>query len=95
MTLTLGIMSCVHYKFRNNSKHDKIQFDGSYISVGEIKQAIFNQKKIGRTTDFSLQIINAQTNEGTTIITLDTHYIRNPDETSIITIIIVLIIIIL
>ena len=57
-------MSCIHYKFRNNSKHDTIQFDGSYITVGEIKQAILNQTKMGKAPDFALQIINAQTHEG-------------------------------
>ena len=56
-------MSCIHYKFRNNSKHDTIQFDGSYITVGEIKQAILGQKKMGKAPDFTLQIINAQTQE--------------------------------
>ena len=61
---TIGWMSCIHYKFRNNSKHDTIQFDGSYITVGEIKQAILGQKKMGKAPDFTLQIINAQTQEG-------------------------------
>ena len=62
-TFYLGWMSCIHYKFRNNSKHDTIQFDGSYITVGEIKQAILGQKKMGKAPDFTLQIINAQTQE--------------------------------
>ena len=57
-------MSCIHYKFRNNAKHDTIQFDGAYISVGEIKQTILGQKKMGKAPDFMLQIINAQTQEG-------------------------------
>lgn len=57
-------MSCIHYKFRNHSTYDTVTFDGSSITVGELKQAILGQKKMGRAPDFTLQIINAQTQEG-------------------------------
>jgi len=56
-------MSCIHYKFRNHSTYDTVTFDGSSITVGELKQAILGQKKMGRAPDFTLQIINAQTQE--------------------------------
>ena len=43
---------------------DTVSFDGLHISVADLKKAIFHQKRIGKNTDFDLQITNAQTKEG-------------------------------
>lgn len=54
----------VHYKFKSALTFDTITFDGLHISVRDLKKEILQQKQIGRTADFDLQITNAQTNEG-------------------------------
>ncbi|CAL1280836.1 unnamed protein product, partial [Larinioides sclopetarius] len=53
----------VHYKFKSNLDHDTVTFDGLNISVADLKKSIMQQKKIGKSSDFDLQITNAQTKE--------------------------------
>ncbi|XP_058795388.1 E3 ubiquitin-protein ligase RBBP6 isoform X3 [Phymastichus coffea] len=53
----------VHYKFKSTLDFDTVSFDGLHISVADLKKAIFHQKRIGKNTDFDLQITNAQTKE--------------------------------
>ncbi|RWS24695.1 E3 ubiquitin-protein ligase RBBP6-like protein [Leptotrombidium deliense] len=53
----------VHYKFKTGLTFDKVTFDGVHISVGDLKKAIMQQKKIGKSADFDLQITNQQTKE--------------------------------
>ena len=54
----------VHYKFKSALDFDTVTFDGLNISVGDLKKAIIHQKRLGKVTDFDLQITNAQTQEG-------------------------------
>ena len=54
----------VHYKFKSALDFDTITFDGLHISVNDLKKAITHQKRLGKTSDFDLQITNAQTKEG-------------------------------
>jgi len=56
--------SNVHYQFKSSKEFSTVTFEGSYISLGELKKAITTQKKLGKGTDFDLQITNAQTGEG-------------------------------
>merc|ERR1712110_804487 len=70
-TSALGSMS-VHYKFKSAKSYDIIPFEGSVISVRDLKMAIIEQKKLGTSGDFDLKFSNAQTKEeyigeGTTI----------------------------
>lgn len=58
----------VHYKFKSTLDYDTVSFDGLHISVADLKKAIFHQKRIGKNTDFDLQITNAQTKEGKYLI---------------------------
>lgn len=60
----------VHYKFKSTLDYDTVSFDGLHISVADLKKAIFHQKRIGKNTDFDLQITNAQTKEGKYFILL-------------------------
>ncbi|XP_045475836.1 E3 ubiquitin-protein ligase RBBP6 isoform X2 [Harmonia axyridis] len=53
----------VHYKFKSALEYDTITFDGLHISVKDLKNAIIQQKRIGKSTDFDLQVTNAQTKE--------------------------------
>lgn len=54
----------VHFKFKSFKDFDTISFDGSFISLGELKRSIIAKKKLGKSNDFDLIITNAQTNEG-------------------------------
>nr|XP_023022973.1 E3 ubiquitin-protein ligase RBBP6 isoform X1 [Leptinotarsa decemlineata] len=51
----------VHYKFKSALEYDTVTFDGLHISVKDLKNAIIQQKRIGKSTDFDLQVTNAQT----------------------------------
>ncbi|XP_050311422.1 E3 ubiquitin-protein ligase RBBP6-like isoform X2 [Anthonomus grandis grandis] len=53
----------VHYRFKSTLEYDTITFDGLHISVKDLKNAIIQQKRIGKSTDFDLRITNAQTQE--------------------------------
>ncbi|XP_072390244.1 uncharacterized protein snama isoform X2 [Diabrotica undecimpunctata] len=53
----------VHYKFKSALEYDTVTFDGLHISVKDLKNAIIQQKRIGKSTDFDLQVTNAQTKE--------------------------------
>lgn len=55
----------VHYKFKSAREFDTITFDGLHISVDDLKKAISQRNRIGKTADFDLLITNAQTKEGT------------------------------
>lgn len=59
----------VHYKFKSALEYDTVTFDGLHISVKDLKKAIIHQKRIGKNTDFDLQVTNAQTKEGKIIPT--------------------------
>ncbi|XP_031252792.1 E3 ubiquitin ligase PQT3-like [Pistacia vera] len=53
----------VYYKFKSARDYDSIAMDGPFISVGTLKEKIFESKHLGRGTDFDLLVTNAQTNE--------------------------------
>ncbi|KAK7260205.1 hypothetical protein RIF29_26052 [Crotalaria pallida] len=53
----------VYYKFKSARDYDSIPMDGPFISVGTLKENIFESKHLGRGTDFDLVVTNAQTNE--------------------------------
>ncbi|XP_038903839.1 E3 ubiquitin ligase PQT3-like isoform X1 [Benincasa hispida] len=53
----------VYYKFKSARDYDSIAMDGPFISVGTLKEKIFESKHLGRGTDFDLVVTNAQTNE--------------------------------
>ncbi|KAL3635682.1 hypothetical protein CASFOL_020229 [Castilleja foliolosa] len=53
----------VHYKFKSAKDYDSVAIDGHFISVGHLKENIFELKHLGRGTDFDLVVTNAQTNE--------------------------------
>lgn len=56
----------VHYKFKSARDYDTVTFSGAFISLGELKKAIFAQKRLGKPTDIDLEVTNAQTNESIT-----------------------------
>lgn len=54
----------VYYKFKSAKDFDSIPIDGHFISIGNLKEKIFETKHLGRGTDFDLVVTNAQNNEG-------------------------------
>lgn len=57
-------MSAIHYKLKSAKDYDTYRFEGSGIPVWELKNEIIEKKKLGKSDDFDLVILNAQTNEG-------------------------------
>ncbi|XP_010540822.1 PREDICTED: E3 ubiquitin-protein ligase RBBP6-like isoform X2 [Tarenaya hassleriana] len=53
----------VYYKFKSARDYDSIPMDGPFISVGILKDKIFESKHLGSGKDFDLVVTNAQTNE--------------------------------
>lgn len=54
----------VYYKFKSAKDYDSILIDGHFITLTNLKQQIFENKHLGRGTDFDLLVTNAQTGEG-------------------------------
>ena len=54
----------VYYKFKSAKDYDSISIDGHFITVASLKEKIFENKHLGKGTDFDLVVTNAQTNEG-------------------------------
>ncbi|GAV72822.1 DWNN domain-containing protein [Cephalotus follicularis] len=53
----------VYYKFKSARDFHSISVDGPFISLGVLKEKIFESKHLGRGTDHDLVVTNAQTNE--------------------------------
>ncbi|XP_045126566.1 E3 ubiquitin-protein ligase RBBP6-like [Portunus trituberculatus] len=53
----------VHYKFKSAVEYDTLPVDGVSISLEDLKEAIIQQKRLGRGQPYDLQITNAETKE--------------------------------
>lgn len=53
----------MHYKFKSAVEYDTLPVDGVHISLGDLKEAIIQQKRLGRGQPYDLQITNAETKE--------------------------------
>jgi hypothetical protein len=53
--------SVVHFRFRSALKADKVEFDGHFVSVGELKRLIAIKKKLGEEAASELVLSHAQT----------------------------------
>ncbi|KAJ5894435.1 hypothetical protein N7495_006126 [Penicillium taxi] len=71
--------SSVHFKFKSQKEPSRVTFDGTGISVFELKREIISQSRLGDGSDFELSIYNEDTGEGydddTTIIPRSTSII--------------------
>lgn len=56
--------SSVHFKFKSQKEPSRVTFDGTGISVFELKREIISQSKLGDGTDFELSVLNEDTGEG-------------------------------
>ena len=54
----------IYYKFKSAKAYDTISMDGPFISVGFLKEKIYETKHLGSGKDLDIVISNAQTNEG-------------------------------
>ena len=53
----------VHYKFKSSVEYDTLAVDGVNISLGDLKDGIIQQKRLGRGQPYDLQVTNAETKE--------------------------------
>ena len=61
-------MSVIFYKFKiAKDSFDSAKFDGSGLSVWDLKREIMIAKKLGKGADFDLVLLNPQTSEGVTL----------------------------
>lgn len=56
--------SSVFFKFKSQKDPSRVTFDGTGISVFELKREIININRLGDGTDFDLAIYNEDSNEG-------------------------------
>lgn len=62
--------SSVYYKFRSQKDESKVSFDGTGISVFDLKKEIILANNL-KGNDFDLLLLNPQTNEGMFLLPLD------------------------
>ncbi len=63
--------SSVFFKFKSQREPTRVAFDGTGISVFELKRSIIELNRLGDGTDFDLAIYNEDNNEGK--LTLHSH----------------------
>ncbi len=56
--------SFVFYKFKSQKEPSRILFDGTGISVWDLKKEIIMENKMGKGADFDFAIYDADTEEG-------------------------------
>lgn len=58
-------MSHIHFKTVYNINYDKVTFDGTSVSLAQLKKLIADKNKFSnKQVDFDLEITNADTNQG-------------------------------
>lgn len=55
--------STIFYRFRSQKNSSRIQFDGTGLTVYDLKKEIINENKLGTGLDFDLRLYNNDTNE--------------------------------
>lgn len=56
--------SSVFFRFKSQKEPSRVAFDGTGISVFELKREIITMNRLGDGTDFELVISSEDTNEG-------------------------------
>lgn len=57
--------SSVFYKFKSQKDESRVTFDGTAISVFDLKREIILANNLGKANDFDLYVYDASTNQGT------------------------------
>lgn len=60
--------SSVFYKFKSQRSDSKVNFDGTGISVFDLKKEIILANNLGKANDFDLAVYDASSNEGTPVV---------------------------
>lgn len=60
--------SSVFFKFKSQKEPSRVEFDGTGISVFELKRDIIVKSGLGDGTDFDLVIFNEETQEGKHVV---------------------------
>lgn len=60
--------SSVFYKFRSQRDESRVTFDGTGISVFDLKKEIILANNLGKANDFDLFVYDTSSNEGTTAL---------------------------
>ena len=56
--------SSVFFKFKSQKEPSRVTFDGTGISVFELKREIITMNRLGDGSDFELMIYSEDSNEG-------------------------------
>jgi hypothetical protein len=64
ITEEITMSSSVFFKFKSQKEPSRVTFDGTGISVFELKRQIIQINRLGDGSDFDLAIYNQDTNEG-------------------------------
>lgn len=67
----------IYYKFKSARDYDTVAMDGPFISVGILKDKIFETKHLGTGKDLDIVVSNAQTNEGLYSLSYSVFYYVN------------------
>ena len=57
--------SSVFYKFKSQKDESRVTFDGTAISVFDLKREIILANNLGKANDFDLHVFDVSTNQGT------------------------------
>lgn len=82
--------SSVFFKFKSQKEPQRVTFDGTGISVFELKRDIISISRLGDGADFDLAIYNPDTNEGRraayhyVLLVLYTDLLEYNDDTTIV-----------
>ena len=60
-------MSTIFFKFPHQSTESRLTFDGTHISVFDVKKEVMLQTKMGSGRDFDLSVTDASSKEGQSI----------------------------
>ena len=55
--------STIFYRFRSQRETNRILFDGTGLTVFDLKREIIRENKLGDGTDFQLRLYNPDTND--------------------------------
>lgn len=67
--------SSVFFKFKSQKEPSRVEFDGTGISVFELKRDIIIKSGLGDGTEFDLAIYNEDGNEGKSLLNIITIFI--------------------
>jgi protein MPE1 len=56
--------SSVFYKFKSQREESRVTFDGTGISVFDLKKEIILANNLGKANDFNLAVFDSSSNEG-------------------------------